>query len=247
MVQDSHPVGQQTRLFEVVGHENDRDRQRAPQLDELAQQLAAGDLIDGRKRLVQQQHLRIARQGAGDRHALLLAARQFGRAACLETFEIGARQPLACLCRALARRQMLQRQRHVGECRQMRKQRVVLKDEADAAPLRRHIDAARGVEPGGVAAAHVATRGSVQPGEATQDGRLATARRPHQRQQFAPLAGDVGGQRDRSRLLEAGEQAHRRPSERPSRLTRAAAMNESARSSADMPAAAASLNACAWS
>jgi hypothetical protein len=63
---------------------------------------------------------------------------------------------VARLARALARRQVLQRDHHVGQRAEVRKQRVVLEDEADTPLLRRDIDAAAGVEPGFVAAAHAA-------------------------------------------------------------------------------------------
>ncbi len=68
------PVGDREGLLLVVG---DEQRGRADlELDaaDLVAQLGAHLGVEGRERLVEQQHLGLDRQGAGQRHALLLAA-----------------------------------------------------------------------------------------------------------------------------------------------------------------------------
>ena len=217
VLQYGHAVGEQAGLLKVVRHQNDRDGQRTTQLDELAQQLAPRHLINRRERLIEQQHLRLARQCAGNRHALLLSAGQLGRAACVETIKIDARQPFACLCLTCADWQMTECHHDIGQGTQMRKQGVMLEDKANTALLRRNIDGARRIEPGFSAAAHVAAGRSMQAGKTAQDGRLATPRGAHQREQFTASAADVGRQRDRRQLFEAGFQPHRRTPARPSR------------------------------
>ena len=49
------------------------------QFGELAVQLVVGGLVHRRKRFVEQQHLGLARQGTGERDALLLAAGKLAR------------------------------------------------------------------------------------------------------------------------------------------------------------------------
>ncbi len=65
-------------LVEIVGDKQDRNGQSPPQRGEFRLQLAACGAIDGGKRLIQQQHRRIARQRPRHCHPLLLAAGEFG-------------------------------------------------------------------------------------------------------------------------------------------------------------------------
>ncbi len=60
------------------------------QFGELAVQLVVGGLVHRRKRFVEQQHLGLARQGTGERDALLLAAGKLARS------PRGPGQPQAC-------------------------------------------------------------------------------------------------------------------------------------------------------
>ena len=80
-VDDHDPVGHLLRLVEVVGGEQHAHAGRAQLADELADELAAGD-VDARGRLVEERHLGLADQRERERQPLLLAARHLppGRA-----------------------------------------------------------------------------------------------------------------------------------------------------------------------
>ena len=77
-MQEHHAVRHVAREAHLVRDDQHRAaflRQRAHHAQHFADQLR----IERRGRLVEQHHLRLHRQGAGDRHALLLAARQMRR------------------------------------------------------------------------------------------------------------------------------------------------------------------------
>ena len=96
-------------------------------------------LIQRRERLVEQQHPRIGDQCPGQRHALLLAARQFRRQAVGEVIEPApwpaTRAPAGALL-ATERRASSARS-YVVEHAEMREQRVALEHHGRAAPHRR--------------------------------------------------------------------------------------------------------------
>ena len=90
-----HAVGERRRLLEVVRHEHDRDLQALAHLRELALQAAARHLVHRRERLVEQQHLRVARERPRERDALLLAAGELARQRDLEPAEVDELEQLA--------------------------------------------------------------------------------------------------------------------------------------------------------
>ena len=100
--------------------------------------------IDGRKRLVEQQHRRLARQRSRERDPLTLAARQLVRPP-VDRVRTGA--PASAARSARARRSraraMAERGHHVARRGQMRKERVLLEDEPDRAAMRRRERPAR--------------------------------------------------------------------------------------------------------
>ncbi len=73
-VHQHHPVGDFQRFFLVVGDENTGHMQLVMQAPQPAPQFLAHFGIQRAKRLVQQQHLRLHRQGACQGNALALAA-----------------------------------------------------------------------------------------------------------------------------------------------------------------------------
>ena len=94
--------------------------------------------IDGREGFVEQQHGGLARERSGQSNPLAFAAREFAQA--------GDRDAAPC-ARAPAAPRPARRRSRRGRCPsaatrsrggEVRKQRVVLEDEADAAPMRRH-------------------------------------------------------------------------------------------------------------
>ncbi len=72
-VDDRDPVAEPRRLFHVVGGEQDRPPALLEPLDDLPD-LAARGRVEPGGRLVEEQHLGVADQRAGERQALLLAA-----------------------------------------------------------------------------------------------------------------------------------------------------------------------------
>ena len=87
-MQDRQTVGEQRRLVEVVGDQDDRHRQLPAQVRKFAIELLPGRLVDCRKRFVEQEHVGIAGERAGDRDPLLLAARESGWPAMLKPRQV---------------------------------------------------------------------------------------------------------------------------------------------------------------
>ncbi len=80
-LEHGHAIGRRHRLFLVVRDEDRRDAERALQPLQFEPHLLAQLLVEVRQRLVEQQHLRLDDDGARERDALLLAARQLVRTA----------------------------------------------------------------------------------------------------------------------------------------------------------------------
>ena len=68
-------AGEPSRLAEIVRRHHDLDAARGDRADDVLDRLGRGG-IEARGRLVEKQHLRVARQRAGKRQPLLLAAGQ---------------------------------------------------------------------------------------------------------------------------------------------------------------------------
>ncbi len=87
-----HAVGQRQRLFLVVGHQHEGDADLPLQGAQLDLHRLAQPLVERPQGLVQQQHLGLAHQRTGQRHALALAAGQLVGAAPAETLQLDHRQ-----------------------------------------------------------------------------------------------------------------------------------------------------------
>jgi hypothetical protein len=70
-----YAVAEEDSFGDRVGDEQDGEPGFSPQLQQLVLHLAPRERVKRRKRFVHQQHVRLHRQGAGDRNALLHAAR----------------------------------------------------------------------------------------------------------------------------------------------------------------------------
>ena len=70
----------------------------------------------------------------------------------------------------------------------VREQRVLLEDQAHRPPLGRQVDLRGGVEPRPIAEGDAPAIGSQQPGDGPQDGRLARARGPDERDRLGAEA-----------------------------------------------------------
>src|SRR5437763_1590897 len=79
-----HPVAQVDRLLDVVGDEERSLARPRPDLEQLQLHELAGLGVERGERLVQQQHLRIRCQGAGQVDPLLHPAGQLGRIGLLK-------------------------------------------------------------------------------------------------------------------------------------------------------------------
>ena len=76
---DDDPVGEEDRLGDAVGDDHDRRRRPLPQLQQLEIEPLAGQRVEGAERLVEEQHLRLEREGPGDRRALAHPAGELAR------------------------------------------------------------------------------------------------------------------------------------------------------------------------
>ena len=180
-------VRQAQRLVLVVRHVEHRDAELALQAAQLGAHLHPQLGVQVGQRLVQQQQARPQHDGPGQRHALLLPARQVGRQPRREVLETDRAQRLAHALAQLRRRHLAQPQPegHVLEGTQVREQRVGLEHEPDVAPVRRH---AGDVLPGQHDAAGQRRE---QAGHGAHRRRLAAARGPEQGDELALGHGQV--------------------------------------------------------
>ena len=171
-VHHDDPVGDRQRLLLVVGHVDHGDAEPPLQLADLLAHAAAQPRVQVGQRLVEQEHGRLEDEGAGDGHALLLAARQLAGQAVPEGAETdrgeaGARQsprlPPAPPGDA----------RPVGdivEHAHVREQRIALEHHADVAPGRADVGDVT------VADQDAAGRRRLEAGDQAERRRLAAAR-----------------------------------------------------------------------
>ena len=198
LVHHRDPVAHRQRLLAVVGDEDEADPELALEALELHLHLAAEVGIERRQRLVEQQHLGLQHQGAGEGHPLPLAAAELVRPAFLQAGQPHHRQRLADLPRLLSSRQTLigQAEADVLLDGQVGEEGVLLEDHVDR-PLvgghPRHVLPLDADRPG-------ARR--LEAGDHPQQRGLAAAARPQQREQLAAADGQ-GDAVDRDHLAEA--------------------------------------------
>ena len=148
-VHDDDAVGHRRRLDLIVGHEDRRHAELALDAPDLGAHRQPERRVEIGQRLVEQQQMRPLDQRAGERHALLLAARELrwaaGRAsASMRTsaaISRGARLRLGAFDLLEA-----QREHDVLEHGHVRIERVGLEDDADVAVARLDVVDARAVE-----------------------------------------------------------------------------------------------------
>ena len=146
-------------------------------------QLRAHAGVERAERLVQEQHLGLHRERAGQRHPLALAARELRGVAVRERLQLDELEQLVDARSNLGLRPLAhgQPEADVVPDGHVLERRVVLEDEADPALLRR--------ERGRVLARDHDLAGVrlLEPGDHAQERRLAAAARPEQRRQRARL------------------------------------------------------------
>ncbi|MNM81045.1 hypothetical protein D3C81_930320 [compost metagenome] len=153
------------------------------QLGDLDARLHAQGRVEVRQRLVEQEHFRVAHDGAADGHALALAARQFLRRA-LQVFaqiEDGGRLVDFLADDGRIDTGQLQRERHVLEHRHVRVQRIRLEHHRQVALGRWQ---GRDVAP---VERQLAAVDRFQARDQAQQGRLAAAGRSHEDDELALL------------------------------------------------------------
>ena len=138
---DADAIGERERLFLVVRDEDRRDAELALDLADRAPQFLADLGIERTEGLVHQQHLRLVRQCARHRDALLLAARELGRQAVVHALERHEPSNSSRRARRSAALHLAHAQRELDVVadRHVAEQRVVLEDEADLALARGHV------------------------------------------------------------------------------------------------------------
>ena len=137
VVQDHDAIGQRHRLDLVVRHVDRRRRDALAQPLDLGAHLHAQLGVEVRQRLVEQEDLGVAHDGAAHRDALALAAGELARHARCQQVDVedarGVVDPAADL--GLGDAAVAQRERHVLEHRHVRVERVVLEHHGDVAIL----------------------------------------------------------------------------------------------------------------
>ena len=99
---DHEPVGDGERLFLVVRHHDGGEAELALQLADLDPHLLAQLGVEVRQRLVEEEHVGPDRERAGERDALLLAARELARQALRVAVEPHEPQRLLALRAAIS-------------------------------------------------------------------------------------------------------------------------------------------------
>ena len=171
LVQHHDLLGDLHRLLLVVRDEHGRHVDLVVEATQPGAQLLAHGGVERAEGLVEQQHARLDRERAGERHALALAARELGGIAVREAVEVHELQQLVharldLLLGPLADREP---EGHVLRHGHVLEGRVVLEDEADVAALRRLLGRvlAGDVDPAAV--------GRLEPGDHPQQRGLAAA------------------------------------------------------------------------
>ena len=131
--------------------------------------------VERRERLVEQEHRRLPRNGASERDPLALAARDHAWAL---PGKMSYSEPLHDLADP---RRIPSTKRDVRAHREVREQRVILKDESDRALFRRHVNTRCRVEPAGSIQSHHPALRAQQASDHAQRGGLTGTRRPNDR------------------------------------------------------------------
>ena len=138
VVHEHDLVGDLHRLLLVVRDEDRRDVHLVVETAQPLAELLPHARVERAERLVEEQHLRLDRERARERHALPLAAGELRRIALAEPLELHELEQLVHALADLRLRPLAHRQaeRDVVGDRHVLERRVVLEDEADAALLR---------------------------------------------------------------------------------------------------------------
>ncbi len=135
-------VGEEDRLVDVIGDQHHRLPLRLPDRGDLVLELGAGQRVERRERLVEEEEVGLRRQGACHGDALAHAAGQLRRPAVTGVIEADegdvAVDPRLARGAALLGEERIDRERDVALDRQPRHQRIGLEHDPDA--RRRPVD-----------------------------------------------------------------------------------------------------------
>ena len=172
-IDHTHPIAELRGLGEVVGHEQGGHFDLAQHRRQLARGAGPGASIEGRERLIEQDHLGATCERPCHGHALSLPSGQRAGAGVRQLREAETLE-LCQRARSLLRAgHAAQRVGHVLPGGQVGKERVLLEDVATAAVLGSNVDAALGVEPDLAVGLNAAALGTHEPGHDAQHARLA--------------------------------------------------------------------------
>jgi hypothetical protein len=166
-------VGHEHGFLGVVRHHQRRDAAGLEHVEGVVAHLVAEAGVEGGEGLVQKERLRAGRQGAGQRHPLLLPAGEHVGVSAGVGFEADAGEGFGHLPAALAARHAAEAEGDVLRHRQVREQGVVLEHETDPALFGRDF-AARFGEHGAVQFDAAGLQG-FQAGDEAEQGGLAVA------------------------------------------------------------------------
>ena len=180
-----HPVGEEQRLLDIVGDEQHGAVVLLPHFEQPFLHVGAGEGVQRAERLVEQQHLARAQQGAHQRGALAHAAGELrralvGEAAEAETVEQRPR-PLARL--GARRAEDLDAERDIVADGAPRQQQVALEHVGAVGPAVGHV---------GAVDEDVAGAGIEQAGDHVEDRALAASRGPDDGDELARVHGEGG-------------------------------------------------------
>ena len=205
LVHDADAVCHREGLVLVMRDEDGRDAELLLDLADGAAQFLADLGVERAERFVEQEDLGPVCERAGDRDALLLAARELGRQAVVHALERDELQELGAAGHALGAAYPPDPQREFDVVRDahVAEQRVVLEYEADAAIA--------GRDPGDVTPVQrdAAVVHFDEAGDGAQQGALAAAGGAEQDEEFALLDLQRDVVDDRMRLIPLGNLVER--------------------------------------
>jgi hypothetical protein len=171
-----------------VRDEHDGDADAAQDLGQVGAHARAQERVDVAPGLVHEHEGRLGRERARQGDALLLAARELVRIALAQSAQPDEAERLGD---AFAPAPAVDAEADVLGHGQVREERIVLEDHADAATLGRHPGAVAG--DGRVLEPDLAGVRVLEAGDQAQQRRLAAAARAEERDDLALLDAEVGG------------------------------------------------------
>ena len=179
--QNDHMISQRDGLNSIVRNQDRRYPDGPQNLPQLSPHLAPGRPVKRGKRFIEQKQPRSANHHTGQSHTLLLSARQLSGIPSAESFKLKSLHDLGRLPPAHPPGDIRNAVGDVVVHRQVRKERIILKQKPDAPPLGRQVHSPLSVEPYLLAEADPPAFRPLETGQTPQNGRLSTTRGTEQR------------------------------------------------------------------